>query len=225
MNRRGIFPSESCPAFVKNWALVFNYPGIPFAEPSFGNVEKVEGCQVHGVLHKITEEEMNRLRISEGGRGITPGYQPVKCVSETYEGKKIECIILSSNDDVMEGLFPSQRYMKLLTEGAEKHQVEESYIDYLKTLPTIPAKFWNYFLALPFLLILGQPWIFLFIFSKFLPKNWAKVPGAWCLYYLKEQIWFFYNIFSFRFWRPVSRHALYSATPNLNQPFLKKKKN
>ena len=67
--RRRIKPAESVPAVLPGWRLAFSQPGLPYAEPAFAAVERVEeggasdgapAPEVHGVAHRITPAQVRR---------------------------------------------------------------------------------------------------------------------------------------------------------------------
>ena len=59
--RRRISPLESVAGRLKDYRLAFNTRGFPWIEPVFANVEYAPGEYVHGVLHRLTEEQFARL--------------------------------------------------------------------------------------------------------------------------------------------------------------------
>jgi hypothetical protein len=74
---------------VPGYTLSFNVTGFPFAEPGFATVAHCERCRdrrsaLHGVLHRVTQQEWASIQASEGvlpgdSHGASIGYQ-VRCV-------------------------------------------------------------------------------------------------------------------------------------------------
>eukprot|EP00392_Amoebophrya_sp_AT5.2_P002563 g2568.t1 len=61
---------RTVPAVLQDYALTFDYPGIPLVEPSFGNIRetvKRENSTVHGVLIEMTRAEFDRKIIETEG--------------------------------------------------------------------------------------------------------------------------------------------------------------
>ncbi len=53
--------SDSTPAVLKDYRLYFNIRAMKWVEPSFANVKKEDGKEVHGVAVKMTVAGMKRL--------------------------------------------------------------------------------------------------------------------------------------------------------------------
>lgn len=76
--RRKVFPIASIPVVVPDHILSFEYRGICYVEPGFATVaprhwEGLKPIQrqrpdCHGVLHRITVQEMERIVRTEGGK-------------------------------------------------------------------------------------------------------------------------------------------------------------
>jgi hypothetical protein len=124
---RKIRPQSAERAVLKGYRLAFSEPGIPFFEPAYANVEKDDAAECEGVLYKITEEEMDWLDISEGGRAYSIIHVPVEgavsgmVTAQTFTSRAIA-----------HGLLPSKRYMDILIDGAEEHGLSEIWITMLK---------------------------------------------------------------------------------------------
>ena len=123
LNSRGIFPAESNPAEIQDYDLIF------FGGAGMACAEAKEGKSFHGVLHKVTEEEMRILD------GIERIYTRVPSKAKLYDGTIVDCTVYAdptgkidrSNDKP-----PTARYIQIMSEGAESYGVKKEYIDWLK---------------------------------------------------------------------------------------------
>ena len=129
--RRKIEPLESVAGVLKDYRLVFNTRGIPVIEPAFANVEPAEGECVHGVLHRLTEEQFARLDLFEGN-GLA--YRHKELEVKTYDGRTILARVYSAIMVIPEKR-PSCRYLNILREGARLSQLEPGYIRGLEDHP------------------------------------------------------------------------------------------
>ena len=140
--RRKIQPIESIPGVLEGWQLTFDLRGIPGIEPCFGNIRENSECEIHGVLHKMTNIQFKHLLETEGGSGVDPdGYIPMKFNVCAYDGRIIEAyaLVVQQNSPaiVKHFILPSSRYIGLLKSGAKYHQIHPTYIQYLESLPSI----------------------------------------------------------------------------------------
>lgn len=141
--RRKIKPISSEPAILYDYELAFTLRGVPYIEPCFGNIEYNKNSCVHGLLHKMTSYDFMRLMSSEAGSNETKhGYIAKEVTCVTYDGKKIIARALQCVDGSRqyvkkhELLYPSQRYMNLLINGAIEYNLDKQYISWLKSYPT-----------------------------------------------------------------------------------------
>ena len=125
-NIRNINPVSSRSASMSNYKLVMNLKGPNFIEPAFANICYEENAKVEGVVHEITQTDLDRIVASEG---------------ETYE--LIEAPVTFGNDTVLvqtlrckentsEDLPASRRYMKILIAAAIENNLSNGYIEFLK---------------------------------------------------------------------------------------------
>lgn len=99
--------------------------------------EAKEGKSFHGVLHKVTEEEMKILD------GIERIYTRVPSKAKLYDGTLVDCTVYAdpvgkidrSNDKP-----PTARYIQIMSEGAESYGVKKEYVDWLKNHEKQPRK-------------------------------------------------------------------------------------
>ena len=59
--------SEHCPAILPDYRMAFSLKGMPYVEPSYANIQKAEGEEVHGVAFCMTKESGEELDRTEGG--------------------------------------------------------------------------------------------------------------------------------------------------------------
>ena len=63
VKRRKIIPLESQAALVKGYELIMNIEGPNFLEPSFANIRPYKRSSVEGVVHKIDEQDLQKIRV------------------------------------------------------------------------------------------------------------------------------------------------------------------
>ena len=131
LNARGIFPVESKPAEILDYDIIFfGGSGMACAEPK-------EGKSFHGVVHKVSEDQMKILDSIEGTYGRVPSK------AKLYDGSILDCSVYSdptgkidrSNDKP-----PTERYITIMTDGAKLHGVKQEYIDWLLNHEKQPRK-------------------------------------------------------------------------------------
>jgi len=130
-NRRGIEPLEAAAGCLQGYRLVFNTRGIPLLEPAFANVEPARGGEVHGVLYRLTADQMGRLDMFEGG-GMA--YRHLDLEVRAYDGRTIRARVYSAIRLTAEK-SPSCRYLNLIREGARHHRLHPEYLRMLETHP------------------------------------------------------------------------------------------
>ena len=147
---------------------------MAFFEPAFGNIQFIEGCQIHGVLHRLTVEDFHRLQKTEGGGGISKlGYYPVLLPVQSYDGRLINAWALKSypsseiNTEEL-GVLPSKRYLKLLQDGARHYKIDSNYIAYLDSLKGQSNNTSHYFICIFLILLLLPLLLILAIFNLLL---------------------------------------------------------
>jgi hypothetical protein len=130
--RRRIDPIQTYPAMVKGFTLSFNLPGFPLVEPSFANLAACphegacDACFVHGVMYRITHQQLQHLHASEGGPS---NYQMHEVEARPYvlqhdstmvHGLAVKAsTLIAPNSRVLSGAEvranpPSQRYVNIL---------------------------------------------------------------------------------------------------------------
>ncbi|KAL0485275.1 gamma-glutamylcyclotransferase [Acrasis kona] len=130
-----ISPLESYPAHLDGWRLVFNLKPILNAFGCMGNIREDKDAVVHGVLHKFTLEDLEKMDKFE----MT--YKRVLLPVTTYDGKKIDAnvyIIFPGHPQFGPDGSPSQRYKSILLHGAKSSQLKDEYIKFLDEVVVCP---------------------------------------------------------------------------------------
>ncbi|KAK7558622.1 hypothetical protein IWX49DRAFT_503950 [Phyllosticta citricarpa] len=157
---RGVKPLAKINVVVPELRLTFDLPGIPYIEPCFANSgRRNPGSAAYhkdrwekglvGVVYEVTAADYANIIATEGGGAA---YQDVlvdcyaltdpDTVPEEPESKPFKAHTLFSppQDPEKGGSFqrpdpsyaqPSARYLKLITDGAEEHNLPQDYQEYL----------------------------------------------------------------------------------------------
>jgi hypothetical protein len=197
--RRQILSQDSRPVTVPGYILSYAIDGLPFMEPCFATCLKREHSpypeprpDVQGVAFLITESEFRRVLATEGGSGWNDGscggYRVSTVEAVDYKGNKLSVLTLTNlpKDNTRLEAYkncPSQRYKKLIVNGAIESGVDPTYIKFLEgqevydrskhgcdqsfalviqVLFMLPFILWMLFGSALFIKILGRdrsPWI------------------------------------------------------------------
>ncbi|CAJ1328048.1 unnamed protein product [Effrenium voratum] len=157
--RRRLDVKGYAPARARGWEVCFSLQGVPYLEPAFAALRRAErpGVEAHGVCLQLGREDWLKLLASEGVRlsadlaeapleavlkaaAAKPpggfGYRLLPVEVEFYDSSRGTAYALAdSSDGPVPHLPPSQRYWRLLKNGARRHNLERSYRDYLSSLP------------------------------------------------------------------------------------------
>ena len=125
-NVRNIKPSSSQTACILNYKLVMNLKGPNFIEPGFANICHYEGEKVEGVVHEVTQSDLDRIVASEG-ETYELVEAPITLGNETVLVQTLRC-----KENIPEDLPASRRYMKILIAAAVENNLSSSYIELLK---------------------------------------------------------------------------------------------
>ncbi|GJQ10168.1 hypothetical protein GpartN1_g2860.t1 [Galdieria partita] len=134
---------QAQPARLPGYRLVFNLRGFAFGEPCFGNVEKIDDEEVHGVCYCISQDALARLHESEFP------YKVIDVQVDTYDGKRLQAKTLqaSSVRDIEECpkcSVPSRRYWSLIVEGCRYWKLKPEYIEKLERIRYFaPTRLYN----------------------------------------------------------------------------------
>jgi gamma-glutamylcyclotransferase len=133
--RRGIEYRRALPARLDGWRLVLDKPPLIPMGGSFANVIPDPTAAVHGVLFEITEDDLAHLDLTEGV--FIGNYERVPVtvwpLSPTGAEAVVAYTLTSERRDPHR--LPTQRYMRLLIEGAEEHGLPADYVALLRSMP------------------------------------------------------------------------------------------
>jgi len=133
--RRGIEYRRALPARLDGWRLVLDKPPLVPMSGAFANVIPDTTAAVHGVLFEITEDDLAHLDLTEGV--LVGNYERVPVTVQPLTPPDADFVVaytLTSERRDPERL-PTQRYMRLLIEGAEEHGLPEDYVALLRSQP------------------------------------------------------------------------------------------
>ena len=103
-----------------------NVKGPNFIEPAFANICFEKGAKVEGVIHEVTESDLDRIVASEGET-----YELVKA-PVTFKNKTVPAKTLRCKDSTTEEFPASRRYMKILITAATENNLSSDYVEFLK---------------------------------------------------------------------------------------------
>ena len=131
MIKRGVTPLSRSQGILNNYILKFNKKSSK-GDWSFANIEESEGDAVEGIIFGLSELHLEKLDKFEGA----PVHYRREKINVISGGNKIECITyVAQNDYIVEGLKPTDDYMKFLIEGSALLSP-----DYQKMLESIITK-------------------------------------------------------------------------------------
>jgi len=137
---RNIHPVSSRPAKLPRFRLHF------FGEAGMAEALPAEGSCLHGVIHVLSDDEAHRLDVIEAG------YDKHYAKAVTYDGTDVEVFVYCRKDENIErgedhDNPPSERYLQILSEGAEHFGVDPEYINFLQSHPFEPRTKPNEYLS------------------------------------------------------------------------------
>jgi cation transport regulator ChaC len=129
--RRGMRPSEWRIARIRGYRLRFNLEGRPKGRAAPANICPDPGCEMWGVLYRITRRELLRLDATEG----VPGrhYRHVLVPAEDPDGNIVTAVTYMARG-LDADRAPSFRYISLLRDGARAHGLPEAWVQYLESV-------------------------------------------------------------------------------------------
>tara|TARA_B100000925_G_scaffold244029_1_gene193777 strand:- start:55 stop:576 length:522 start_codon:yes stop_codon:yes gene_type:complete len=131
IKRRKIIPSDSQVACLKDYELIMNMGGPNFLEPSFANIRPSKGSTVEGVIHKISDEDLQKIVNTEG-----EDYQLVKLSVYTNGKRKVAYTLIYVTEETKD-IPPSKRYLKILINAAKENNLSKAYIESLEERPSV----------------------------------------------------------------------------------------
>jgi hypothetical protein len=131
LRRRNLDPLSSEAARLDGYSFGFTHKGILPLEPCFANIQPAPGRSMHGVLHRLRCEDMDRLDQIEGAEYL---HQEVKVVGSD-SGPKTARAYMDPNPVL--GLKPSRRYLENCCEGARSFDLPKDYLEEMASHPHV----------------------------------------------------------------------------------------
>lgn len=136
ISNRELKAIESFPAEVMDYRLEF------FGPSGVAGAVAETGKTFHGVLHKMTKGDKEKLDV------IEMGYDAEPCSAKLYDGSVVgDALIYVLNPEKVKMFYnrpgaaeqikdkpPTERYITIIIEGCEHYGVKREYIDWLKSL-------------------------------------------------------------------------------------------
>lgn len=122
LKRRGLVPPESHPAVLEGFELSF------MPANGFANIHPCPEGHLHGVVHLITDEELQRLETIEIGyevqRHRVAPYGP-----EAPAPMEADVFINQDEEPRDPPVLPQRRYLRIIEEGLRHFGVDEAWIE------------------------------------------------------------------------------------------------
>ena len=203
---RGIRPLSAVNVHVPSLDLTFDLPGIPYQEPCFANTRyrKTPPSKndyhkdrwhkgLIGVVYEVTPEDYRTIIATEGGGAsyqdvIVPCYvipPGTKNVDPQPSGAPFEAhTLLDDNSGGRRILRPdrsyaqaSARYLKLITDGAEEHELPAEYLAYLYNIRPYTITTYSQRVGQVLFLAFWAPFLlFLFGMARSTADDEGKIP-------------------------------------------------
>lgn len=129
--RRRMQPAEWRIGCVKGYRLRFNLDGYPRGKTAPANICVDPGCEMWGVLYRITRRDLLRLDATEGVPGRR--YRHVLVDAEDPDGNIVTAVAYMAHGNEVDGT-PSLRYISLLRDGARVHGLPDKWLQYLDSV-------------------------------------------------------------------------------------------
>ena len=130
-NVRGVLPAQSDGGFIGGYEVRFLGPGMNGLEPAFAYLLKAEGKKAYGVLHRVSSQDLLRVKESEG-----PLYEWAILPVTLGNGHVVAAQTLVRLSPGEAGV-PSRRYKRLLIEGATEHGLPSPFVSELNAMPSV----------------------------------------------------------------------------------------
>lgn len=156
-DNRGIQPMSAANVLVPELQLVWNLPGIPYAEPCYANAQR-RLCQTQpldshdkplvGVVYEISEADFAHVLRTEGQGYIDtevecfPLEQDRKSITTCHDESPFSAhtvLTTETSGRPRQHMQPSNRYLSLLVTGAREHCLPSEYIVSLQSVGTYEA--------------------------------------------------------------------------------------
>ncbi|KAH8723137.1 hypothetical protein GQ44DRAFT_685895 [Phaeosphaeriaceae sp. PMI808] len=159
MEKRGMKPFAIKRLVVYSHVLTFDIFGVPYSEPAMASIAERETVTdsgqgresppaVHGVGYVLSVRDFEKLLISEGAG---TAYLEVELEAHVLASSAEDACGRDGHDAIpvrtlvgrypfRPNALPSERYLRLLIDGAEEHKLPKSYQTYLAELPSYTKK-------------------------------------------------------------------------------------
>lgn len=117
-------------ARLMRYKLVFNKQSSKNPLNGFANVMEAPESIVEGVLYEVSEAGMLKL---DGNEGVPVHYRRALVQVETDEGVQEATTYIACQEEVREGLLPTEEYLDHLLKG--RKYLSEAYYNTLKDQP------------------------------------------------------------------------------------------
>ena len=128
---RNISPASSHSGYMLNYKMVMNLKGPNFVEPAFANICFEKDAKVEGVVHELTDSDLDRIVASEGET-----YELVEAPA-SFKNKSVIAKTLLCNESATEEIPASRRYMKILIAAAIENKLSSDYVEFLKSKKSV----------------------------------------------------------------------------------------
>jgi cation transport regulator ChaC len=131
------FPKWECigMASLENYEITFNYYSYSRRAGAANIIEK-KGSFVYGFLFKVSDEELEFLRIKEG---YPDSYEEIKV--DVKSGMKVYSNVITykvtKNKELDHHVPPSKSYLQLIIENGKNYGFPEDYLIYLEGFVTV----------------------------------------------------------------------------------------
>jgi cation transport regulator ChaC len=117
-------------ASLENYEITFNYYSCTRGAGAANIIEK-KGSVVYGFLFKVSDEELEFLRIKEG---CPDSYEEIKV--DVKSGMKVYSNVITykvtKNKELDHHVPPSKSYLQLIIENGKNYGFPEDYLNYLE---------------------------------------------------------------------------------------------
>ena len=121
---RGVTRVSSEAGMLHDYAVSFDLDGIRGVEPAFANLALRPGAVAHGVVHRLTADEFDKI---VGSEGTNYAVQDVEV--QLPNGSAVIAKTLISAPSLAAPQLPSRRYLGYLQEAAITYQFPEQVIE------------------------------------------------------------------------------------------------
>lgn len=137
LRAKGVEPTESVPAMLSGWRLVFNIPDFFSIEGCTGNIERAPNDEVHGVLHECDDEQ---LAVLDRLEALGVSYARTTLAVTTYDGRAIDAqVYVGLPQRLSREGKPSNRYRRILLTGAEAAKLRPDYVTRIRKIQVQPT--------------------------------------------------------------------------------------